>query len=292
MRANGLVHRVSDLGATAHICFAYDDPVTFRSAAREFAEDGLLRGDRLLCIGDESALRHVRDAISELSDVDDLIDRGTLHMLPLDSAYGAAMAPQTAHQQLELFDSATRRALADGFVGLRVIADVTALAADRSRHALHVQWEHLADDYIATGRGMSALCAYHRPALDEDDDVLADIAAVHPSGNVAHPRESFRIYFDNDRLLLAGSADSFCAERLERLLTTSHRNRSGLITVDVHALEFIDGRACAAIAGWADTLNLWSGHLRIAGASRTFRRVWQVLGFDVLTNASFAELAA
>jgi anti-anti-sigma regulatory factor len=152
-----------------------------------------------------------------------------------------------------------------------------------------VEWEHLADDYIAQGVGLSALCAYALPTLAHG--TLRDLAAVHPAAS-GPADESFRIYFDADRLVLAGSADSFSAELLERLLTASHRFRGGVVTIDVHALDFIDGRACAAIAGWADTLNMWSAQVRIAGASRIFRRVWQVLGFDTLANTSFAELAA
>ena len=71
-------------------------------------------------------------------------------------------------EQLAFYDGRTRSARESGYTGLRVVAEVTALASDTRHSAGFLRWEHLADDFVASGSGFSALCAYsceHAPPL-------------------------------------------------------------------------------------------------------------------------------
>ena len=147
-----------------------------------------------------------------------------------------------------------------------------------------MRWEHLADDFMAGGSGMSALCAYRRSRLA--DEIVGTVAAVHPLVHPDNGPPPFRLFFDSSgALVLAGTVDSFVADRLARVLSTTHL-QSGEVRLDVSRLEFIDTRGCWVLAAWGRRLGEDEARLVLTGASRIFRRVWQVLGFDALPNVT------
>ena len=79
---------------------------------------------------------------------------------------------------MAFYDAATRRALATGYTGLRVVAEVSALAADPRPRLELVRWEHLADGYVVQGSGFTAMCVYRS---DLPAEALADVAVVAPA---------------------------------------------------------------------------------------------------------------
>ncbi len=197
-----------------------------------------------------------------------------------------AKAPlDTPEKKLRFWDDVTRQALADGYTGLRVLAEVTRLAMDPDQLDEHLRWEHLADDYIANGPGLSAVCAYRTDVLDET--VIRELACRHPQVREPVQEESFRLFFDGDTLVLAGMLDSFNAEQLERLLAGTHVQRDRLV-LDVSQLEFVDGRGTTVLAELALALSERKGMLRIVGASATLQKIWRVLGYSQLTNVTLS----
>jgi anti-anti-sigma regulatory factor len=281
VRAHGLVDEVPGAGPSDHLCWVYSDDAAFNDAAREFLAGGLARGERLLYVGDRpvTALRGARPPFDGM---DELISRGDLETLTLAEAYEASreFVPE---QQLAFYEAATRRARNDGYRGLRVLAEVSALAADPAQREELVRWEHVADDYAVHGAGFSAMCAYR---ADLPPDVLADVASVHPLVHAPDAAPSFRVFFDECRIVLGGSVDTLSAGRLARVLASSSVT-SDRVLVDVAPLEFIDIAGCRVLARWARDLRQRSVALEVTGSSALLRRMWQVLDLDDVAPVLF-----
>ncbi len=269
-----------------HVCWVRggDDDETFDHAVRTFLAGGLSRGERLLCVG-ERVIDSVLAGAAPFGDVEPLVSAGTLRLMTVADAY-AATGDFSAERQFAFYDAATRQARAEGYAGLRVVADLTALAADPTRDEL-VRWEHLADRYIVQGAGMTALCAYS-DALPAE--ALADVTTAHPAAHAPAGLAPFHVFFDDDRLALAGSVDLADADRLARVLAGSPS--SPAVVLDVSRLDFVDVAGSRVIARWAGDLRRRGVPVEIRGASRLFRRIWQVLALHDVASVPFAEANA
>jgi anti-anti-sigma factor len=281
VRAHGLVHDVPGAGPADHLCWVYEDDAAFDEAAREFLAGGLARGERLLCVG-----QRVIDSLQALTppalDAAALIAGGDVETLTLAEAYQAA-GPFLPEQQLAYYDAATRRAIDAGYRGLRVIAEVSDLAADPAQRADLVCWERLADEYAAHGSGFSAMCAYR---ADLGPEALADVASVHPLVRAPEQVSAFRLFVDGDCIALAGSVDTFSSNRLERVLGSARIGGEGVV-LDLAALEFMDVAGCRVLARWAADLWAHSVALEVTGSSALLRRMWQVLDLARLAPVTF-----
>jgi anti-anti-sigma factor len=285
VRAQGALTEITGTGDAEHVCWVYDDAAVFDAAVHDFVARGLARGERLLCVG-ERVIASLREGCAPLADVDRLIADGVLETLTVAEAYDAA-GEFVPERQLAFYDAATRRALADGYRGLRVVADVSPLAADPLRRRDLVRWEHLADHFVAHGPGMSALCAY-RPDLGEE--VLADAASGHPLVHTPAGLPPFRIFFDEGRLAVVGSVDTFAAERLARVLAATPVTGTTAI-LDLCQVDFVDVAGCRVIATWARELRKRSVQLTLLGASHLVQRMWQLLSLTEIAPVTFQEQA-
>lgn len=260
------------------MCWVYDDDESFPEMAGRYLAEGLARGERLLCIGNGIAALIRRGNEARL-DIDGLLSRGALEFLDVAQTYQRAGAVHP-EQQLAFYDSATRQALADGYTGLRVVAEITDLAADRSLRAQLVRWESVADDYIGSGSGMRAMCAYAGMRLDAE--AVTDVATVHPvvRSSAAPP---FRMWFERDTITFAGELDALGAERLGRVLAGSPVRPT--MVIDLARVDFVDVAACRALALWAMELREHGARLVLLGTSQLFQRMWALLGFADVTGA-------
>jgi anti-anti-sigma factor len=287
VRSSGSLDAVPRAGAADHVCWVHggDDDAVFDDAVRAFLAGGLERGERLLCVG-ERVIDSVRSEVPPMPDVERLVAGGTLQLMTVAEAY-AATGDFSAEGQFAFYDAATRQAVAEGYAGLRVVAELSALAADDERRAELVRWEHLADRYVVQGPGMTAMCAY---SADLPDAVLADVTAAHPAAHAPAGLAQFYAFFDGDALALAGSVDLADADRLARVLARSPSAPSVLL--DLSRLEFADVAGSRVIARWATELRARGVPVEIRGASRLFRRIWHVLGLAEVATVAFAEESA
>jgi anti-anti-sigma regulatory factor len=284
VRVHGSLDALPGAAQGDHVCWVHDpaDEEAFDDAVRTFLAGGLARGDRLLCVG-ERVIDSVRPEAPPFTGVDRLLADGTLGLMTLSEAY-AATGGFSAERQFAFYDDATRRAVAEGYAGLRVVAELTALAADPQQRGELVRWEHLADRYIVQGPGMTAMCAY---SDDLPDAALADVTAAHPAAHAPAGLAQFHAFFDGDVLALAGSVDLSDADRLARVLADSPS-----VPLDLSRLEFADVAGSRAIARWATELRDRGVAVEIRGASRLFRRIWRVLGLAEVASVTFAEESA
>ena len=285
VRSHGVVTEVPAAGGTDHLCWIYDDDASFDAAVERFLSGGLARGERLLCVGDD-VVERMRGDRPPLPDVAALVARGALEMLTVAEAYEAAGA-FTPERQFTYYEGETRRARELGYTGLRVVAELSPLAADAARRPELVRWEHVADEFMAAGSGMTAMCAYR---ADLGADALADVGSAHPMVHAADGGPPFRVFFDGGRVVLAGSVDTFSADRLAALLDASPVHGRSVV-LDLEPVEFVDVAAARVLARWARALQDRSVDVDVHGASPLFRRMWRVLGLEELVPGVLAETA-
>lgn len=281
MRVHGSVAELPAPGSADHLCWVHDDDAAFDEAVGAFLAGGLALGERLLCVGERAIA--ALDGTTVLGDVDALVADGALETLTVAQAY-AATGPLAVDRQRAFYDAASRRALDDGYRGLRVVAELSDLARDPAQREELVRWEQAGDEFMASGSGMSALCAYRS---DLPDSALGDLMAVHPQAHGARRLQSFRLFSDRDGLVLTGSVDAFSGPRLAALLAGTPTGASAVL--DLGDLEFVDVAGCRALAGWAAALHDRGVPLEIRGASPLLLRMWSLLQFDDLAPVTFAD---
>jgi MEDS: MEthanogen/methylotroph, DcmR Sensory domain len=241
MREHGLVTSAAGLGLHGHACWAYGDDAELIRTAAEYLQDGARLGQKLLYVGPADRLHLAADLGVEA--------------LPL-SAFCELGRPTDPDGLLEVYTAATDAALAEGFSGLRVAADVTALAVDP---ACHCRWESVADRFMAE-RPLSALCCYDRRRLAPE--VLRDLCSVHPVVNEAVP---FRIYATGDGLILEGEIDYFSSEALERVLPLAPADE----VLDLSGAGFIDHHGARVLC---------ESGVPLAGMPDSMRRACDLMG--------------
>jgi anti-anti-sigma regulatory factor len=270
VRTHGDVERPEEAAGRDHVCWFYEDGESFAAAARAYLQAGLERGDRLMWIGDDFGGR------VGLPDAEALVARGALEVLPASSSYEAGQSFARCEQHT-FYDDAVRRARADGYAGLCVVAEVTAMAADPVRSPELLRWEHLADRFIAGGSGMTAMCLYRDSDLPEE--TVKGLASIHPWARETADELPFRTWFDGARLCVAGCVDTFCAPRLAEVLAATPPDGS-VVVLDLTGLEFADAAGVRVIARWSQELRGREVTVHLVGAPRFFRKMWHLLGYD------------
>lgn len=284
VRASGLIDAPAGVARADHVCWIAEDDAAFEEAAVRYLDEGLASGQRLLWVGDGAAER-LRRSSGPLRHVDDLLASGTLRLLPVTDAY-AASGTFSPEEQLAFYDGETRRALEDGYRGLRAVAEVTPLAADPRRRAEFLRWERLADDHVAAHPALTVMCGYRSDQLP--GEVLSDAAAVHPVAYAPAAPPLFRLWTEDGRIVVCGDVDTFGTDRLRRLLNDSDLGRPAVV-LDLSRVDFIDLAGVRTVASWAVELAERSTPVTVAGASRLFRRMWDLLGSPGAVGVSFSE---
>lgn len=221
MRDHGLVESAAGFGLNGHACWVYEDDEELVRGASEFLVAGERLGQRLVYVGPslpEALCGHAVDFVA------------------LDEVYGADPEALLAY-----YSAATDAALADGYMGLRVVGQVSAIVRDPRVWEAHLAWETLADRYMAH-RPLAGLCCYDRRIVG--DELVRDLCAVHPGVRPCGDAVPFRIYRDGDSLMVDGDLDYFSADRARRLLETAVVEGDVL---DLERLRFVDHNGAVAL---------------------------------------------
>ncbi len=242
MRAHGCIDSAAGLGSDGHACWGFERQEEFVAAALDFLADGLRYGQRLAYVGAEP-IEEQRRCLAPLGDVERMVDSGMLQLFQLGDLYrvGEAVDPEV---QIATYMAAVDAALAEGYKGLRVAAEVTDLVSAPQTWAAHLRWESAADRVLAP-RSVSALCGYRRDALPPQ--LLADLAAVHPAANAAAKAPPFHLFGEDGELVLCGEVDLFSSDALERILDAA-AGEGEPASLNLEALEFIDHHGVEALA--------------------------------------------
>jgi anti-anti-sigma regulatory factor len=281
MRASGLLSELPEARPADHVCWVYDEhDAGFDPAVRRFLAGGVARGERLLVVGDRAIA--ALDGDPAQLDAARLRAEGALELLTVDDAY-AATEEFTVERQRAWYEAATHRARDDGYTGLRVVAEMSGLAADPRYGEELVRWEHVADEFMAADGGMSAMCTYRS---DLPPASLSAAAAAHPAVRAPEPSVPFRVFFEDGQVVLVGEVDAFDAERLAALLAAGPVGARAVL--DVRGLEFVGAAGLRALARWAVALDARGSSLELRGASSLLRRMWCLLGLDDRVSVGFS----
>ena len=241
-----------------HVCWAFDDGAGLGAAAVPFLDEGRRLGEQLLLVG--TSRPALLAALEDLPDRDALLAGGQLQLQTTEDAYaaGTGLAPL---EQVERYRGAVRTALAAGRTGLRVAADVTALARAglHGLRQLHV-YERLADGLMGEVP-MTALCLYDASV---GADALGPVAVLHPVQHLGDRPPLAHLSGRGPRPALSGEVDLTEAANVTTALVDVAGDGPGALELDLAGLEFLDvagGRA------------LWSARRALAGRGIDLRLV-------------------
>src|SRR6476620_487196 len=142
-----------------HASWAYEDLPGLRAACTTYLGDGLLRGERLVYVGDRQH-GHLVDDLAGLANRDAMLDSGQLEVHTVDELYRGD-GQFRAHVQVEAFRRRAEQAVDDGYTGLRILGDITELIVDESLTQQLIEYE-VAVDAMFASRPALALCAFDR----------------------------------------------------------------------------------------------------------------------------------
>jgi anti-anti-sigma regulatory factor len=229
-----------------HACLAYDDPAALDARAVAHLAAGLTAGEQvwLVAPGDPDSLARRLDRLPGL---DAALRRRALRLVPVEHAYlhDEIVDPD---RQVRAYAAATTDALAEGYTGLRVFAEATALVRSPAQREAFTRYEHLMDRWMRR-RPMSAVCAYDRRELSEA--AIAELACMHPESNTD---VLFRLHAGGGDAVveLAGELDPsnhrLFAAALDR---AAPRPVDGRLVLDGTGLRFVDHRSLLHLGVYA-----------------------------------------
>jgi anti-anti-sigma regulatory factor len=233
------------------VCWAYDEPAEFHSAASEFLAEGLRQGLRVRYIadGDTEALW------DDLRDLD-TTNPSAVQVQSLGDAASAVMEPRG---QVRAMAAATEEALATGFPGLRVAVAATPLVRTPRQLDAVARYEHLVDRYM-NNHPLSVLCGFNKAELGEEP--IAQLAALHPFVNEGAPL--FRLYASTYAAAsLSGELDATTCSLFPMALRRADlRPTAGELVIDASELAFIDHRCLLSLA---DHVRRWDATAVLLG---------------------------
>jgi anti-anti-sigma factor len=274
VREHGCIHSGGDLGTDAHACWAFDRRQEFVDASLEFLAEGLRNGERILYVGSEP-VDEQRERLEPLGGVGAMIDEGALLLIDLTGIYkaGEPLDPKT---QLSVYSAVTDAALADGYAGIRVAAQITNLVREPDTWDAHLRWESMADRFMSV-RPMSAICGYQRDAVP--GQLLAELSTVHPVSNVPAGAVPFRLFADDGAMILSGDVDFVSVKALDRALETAC-DGSEPVVLDLGELGFIDPNGLEVLVRHTERLAA-EGGCSVRNAPPAVDRLCQMLGVEL-----------
>ena len=269
-----------------HLCRLVDGIDQFRQAARDFLGVGLARRERLLYVSDRPTCELIAD-FHGLGDVGELIDTTALVVVTTGELYAPGGTFDT-REQIDRYRRLTEQALADGYTGLRVAADASAMAATPQARCRFMRYE-LAVDQLMAVLPMSAMCAYDITVLGAS---AGDLCAVHPRDDApVELSPAFRLCFGTDGLHLSGEIDLVNGELFGLALEAATSCTEGDTGIDTSEVTFIDARGIVRLDEMRRDLIANGRDLRLTRASSAVRRVAEVLEFHDLLDTSTSKEA-
>jgi ABC-type transporter Mla MlaB component len=254
---------------TDHACAGYSTGVGHARLVTDWLVAGLELGQRCLYVGEGSA-DVVPAELPAVLALDAAVRSGAIVTASASDVYDLT-APVDSERRLADYAAALDQAVEDGYTGLRVVADMTALVTDPTRRPAHLCWEQYADRYMAE-HPMAAMCLYDRRRVAR----LDAIECAHPlHGTRDHP---FALYgLDAHAAALTGELDESVWEVVADVLAALPDRDERL---DLTGLTFVDGGSAAILCDVLLCRRAAGRPLHVVGAAHPIRRVWDACGFD------------
>jgi anti-anti-sigma factor len=258
-----------------HLIALYRSDEEMTRTAEAFVIAGLEAGDRVLYVANDRPLPAFRAALrAGEAKVQAALAAGQLAVCRFSDVYGErddANPEAVAHG----FHTTVELARADGFPGLRIVAEMVGLARILGPIDKVLAWERLATR-LHQQEGVTSVCQYDQQYLTRAHQRL--LAAEHAGAAApwsALPQATFRATSQGVRI--TGELDAHnrdeCMRVVEARLATIPR-----LSVDVGGLTFIDVATLRCLYGIAAGL-ADGGHITLAHASPELHRMVELLGW-------------
>ncbi len=239
---------IRDLGVSGHVCWLVSDPGAYEGLAAALLAEGDGLGQRSVAFGPDAA------------------------------------DPGTPAAIMNLIRELAAKASADGYGGLRIVADMDCILPLHLSTADIVAFE-LQLDRLLSELNATVVCAYRQSSFDIT--AIAGALAVHPGQLGSGPRPPFRFVAGPQRhWRLSGEVDMSMQEAFAAACGTAAT--LGDCVIDVTGLSFIDIAGMRALAHGARAAD---DGIRLRGASADLRRLWDMCGFqDFASEVQFSLL--
>jgi anti-anti-sigma regulatory factor len=268
----GPVESPRGFGLQDHLCWVHGDGRDHRPRLTEFFGEGLARGLQVAYLG-AGNVEELREHLDRFIDVGPLLTRADIRIISFDEIYRAG-EPVVPAEVMKKYAAATREALAGGYQGLRISADVTDLVRAPEQRDAFARFEFLLERY-ASRNPLSALCEYRV----ELGAAVAQFACMHAA--VPAGLTPFQVFACDDGAVgLFGDFDAACQAAFKRALQSIQPapDESTLI-FDMSAVRFMDHRALLALDSYAQMCQV---PVLVRSMPPVVRRVAGVLGLEHL----------
>jgi anti-anti-sigma regulatory factor len=280
MRMIGPVGSYRGLGMQDHLCWVHGDCGDYRARLGEFFRDGLGRGLRVAYLGSGDA-GELRELLGRVAGTDPLRSGGAVRVISFEEIDGAG-EPLDPGAVIKRYDAATQEALADGYRGLRIGADVTDLVRAADQQDAFARCEFLLERY-SSRHPLSAMCGYRRDL----GDAVAQFACLHaavPAGLT--PFQMFAC--DDGAVGLLGEFDHACKGAFERALARIEPAPDDReLIFDLSQIRFMDHHALLSLDSYAEACPV---PVVARSVPPLVRRVARVLGLDHLGHLRPGEV--
>lgn len=274
MRVIGPVSSYRGFGLQDHLCGVHGDPWDYRPRLTEFFSEGLERGLRVAYVGSGN-VEELREQLDSVGDTDAPLGGEAIRVISFDEIYGvAALVDPT--EVIKNYAAATQEALADGYRGLRISADVTDLVRAPEQQDAFARCEFLLERY-SSRHPLSAMCEYRL----ELGDAVTQFACMHAA--VPAGLTPFQVFACDDGAVgLLGEFDVASRTAFERAMQRIQPapDDSKLI-FDMSAVRYMDHRALLTLDSFAEKCQV---PVFVRSMPLIVRRIAQVLGLENLDH--------
>jgi anti-anti-sigma regulatory factor len=227
------------------------------SAARAYVREGLDRHEQVsFCRIDAEGFHHA--LISDVDEVGRPSDGELPVLAPFTHTVGWGAGSSSP---IASFEWMLRAAVADGYVGLRVLTDATEVVRDLRTRPWWVRGEHLLDRYRLE-HPLAVLCGYDADLVG--DEVLAQVACFHALTGGTPSTFLLRATHPGGGLALSGEVDRASAAALYHAVIVIAADLAHPVVLDLSEQEFMDHSALVALNRAALALDT---RIHLVGAS-------------------------
>ena len=272
MRMIGPVESYRGFGPQDHLCWVHGDRGDYRPRLTEFFREGLERGLRVAFLGPGNA-GELREHLDGVVDSGLLLTREAIRVISFEEIYGAG-EPVDPTEVIKRYAAATQEALADGYQGLRISADVTDLVRAPDQQDAFARCEFLLERY-SSRHPLSAMCEYRR----ELGDAVAQFACMHAA--VPTGLTPFQVFACDDGAVgLLGEFDQACQIVFDRALRRIQpAPDDSKMVFDMSAVRFMDHHALLSLDSYAEACQV---PVFVRSMPPAVGRVARVLGLEHL----------
>jgi len=258
------------LGPGDHVAWALDDG-EYAGAVTSYFAEGVARREKLVFVNGHG--EGCLDLLSELSERDQLLERGQLVLPPSDETYGRLLDHDIWHH-VEHFERLAALAVDAGYAGLRVWADITPLTEDPHTLQRYLDYDVAIEATFRTCPA-TGLCALDATRPQAHWTRLASRHSLR-RGRTDSPPMAVTMYDSEARLV--GEVDLSCHDELADALSSITRTTRGPLRLDLADLEFLDVGGARVLAGFVTELAEAGRPVDLVGAGRLTARLLALFG--------------